>query len=339
MTLADLTPQQIQRIVAHSFHLKRISTPWLAPQGRLENGKFSTSKLRMPSQSLFNKSIALLFSKRSTRTRVSAETAAALLGGQAVFLGKDDIQIGVNESVRDSARVIGGMTQGIFARVGAHEEIEELARYSPVPVLNALSSLWHPTQVLADLLTLQEHALLFRPGSKPKPRADEEPKKRKQLDEVPPLTIAYVGDCANVLNDMLVTYPRLGHKIRVGAPENAKYRPPSAVWDRVVELGCDKGIFMTADPQEAVHGADVVVTDTWISMGQEAEKAERLKDFQGYQVTEKLCKEGGANPNWKFMHCLPRKQEEVDDEVFYGPRSLVFPESDNRKWTIMAVFE
>jgi ornithine carbamoyltransferase len=93
------------------------------------------------------------------------------------------------------------------------------------------------------------------------------------------------------------------------------------------------------DPREAVKGADVVVTDTWISMGQEAEKAERLKAFEGYQVTEALCREGGANPDWKFMHCLPRKQNEVDDEVFYGPRSLVFPEADNRKWTIMALFE
>lgn len=136
MTLADLTPQQIQRVVAHSFYLKRISTPWLAPQGRLENGKLSTAKLRMPSQSLFNKSIALLFSKRSTRTRVSAETAATLLGGQAVFLGKDDIQIGVNESVRDSARVIGGMTQGIFARVGAHEEIEVRLSLAPILVVH-----------------------------------------------------------------------------------------------------------------------------------------------------------------------------------------------------------
>ena len=124
MTLADLSPGQIQRILAHSYHLKRTSLPWLAPQVRLGNGKMSTAKLRMPSQSLFNKSIALLFSKRSTRTRLSAETAALLLGGQTLFLGKEDIQLGVNETVRDSARVIGGMCQGIFARVGAHEEIE-----------------------------------------------------------------------------------------------------------------------------------------------------------------------------------------------------------------------
>ncbi|KAI0739520.1 mitochondrial ornithine carbamoyltransferase [Daedaleopsis nitida] len=340
MTLADLSPNQIQRILAHSYHLKRTSLPWLAPQVRLGNGKMSTAKLRMPSQSLFNKSIALLFSKRSTRTRLSAETAASLLGGQALFLGKDDIQIGVNESVRDSARVIGGMCQGIFARVGAHEEIEELARYSPVPVLNALSSLWHPTQVLADILTLQENAHLFD-SSIAAPQLERElyTQRHRELQSVRPLTVAYVGDSANVLHDMLVTYPRLGHKVRVACPENDKYRPPKPVWDRVVELGCDKDILLTKDPREAVHGADLVVTDTWISMGQEAEKEQRLKDFEGYQVTEQLCREGGANPDWKFMHCLPRKQDEVDDEVFYGPRSLVFQESDNRKWTIMALFD
>ncbi|TFY50115.1 hypothetical protein EVJ58_g11179 [Rhodofomes roseus] len=138
---------------------------------------------------------------------------------------------------------------------------------------------------------------------------------------------------------MLVSYPRLGHQLRVASPEDARYRAPKAVWDRVVALGCDKNIFWTKDPREAVHGADVVVTDTWISMGQEAEKEQRLKDFEGYQVTEQLCREGGANPKWKFLHCLPRKPHEVDDAVFYGPRSLVWREADNRKWTTMAVFD
>lgn len=134
-----------------------------------------------------------------------------------------------------------------------------------------------------------------------------------------PLTIAYVGDSANVLHDMLVTYPRLGHTLQVASPDNAKYRAPTPVWDRVVELGCDKSIKWTADPREAVCGADVVVTDTWISMGQEAEYEERVNAFKGYQVTEKLCAEGKANPNWKFLHCLPRKQHEVDDEVSIPP--------------------
>jgi ornithine carbamoyltransferase len=131
---------------------------------------------------------------------------------------------------------------------------------------------------------------------------------------------------------MLVTYPRLGHKVRVATPPGAAYQCPEAVWNRVKELKCDSNIHWTSDPREAVHGANVVVTDTWfvlvhceaacpinilyrISMGQETEKAQRLRDFQGYQVTEALCKEGGADPNWKFLHCLPRKPDEVDDEV------------------------
>lgn len=327
MSLADLTAPQIMRIVNHAHYLKQVSLPWLTPQSSSKKN----ARLRMPSQSLFNKSVALLFSKRSTRTRVSAETAAVLLGGRALFLGRDDIQLGVNESPRDTARVIGGMCQGIFARVGAHEEIEELARYSPVPVVNALSSLWHPTQTLADVLTLHEHAHLFDAALNIPPPAN------KPLPQLRPLTVAYVGDSTNVLHDMLVTYPRLGHKMRVASPQKPAYQCPKPVWDRVTQLGCDKNIWWGSDPKQAVQGADVVVTDTWISMGQEAEKAQRLQDFSGYQVTEALCRD--ANPDWKFLHCLPRKQEEVDDEVFYGPRSLVFPESDNRKWTIMAVFD
>ncbi|KAF8648887.1 hypothetical protein AX16_006161 [Volvariella volvacea WC 439] len=307
MTLADLSVPQIRRLLNHSHQLKRVSLPWLQPYGA--RAAKERDDLKMPSQSLLNKSVALLFSKRSTRTRVAAETSAILLGGRALFLGREDIQLGVNESARDTARVIGGMCQGIFARVGDHSEIEELAKYSPVPVLNALSSLWHPTQILADLLTLHEHSHLFDSGPSSLGKAGS------HLPSLRPLTVAYVGDSANVLHDMLVTYPRLGHKLRVASPE--QYRAPSEVWKRVEELGCDKGIWWGTDPREAVHGADVVVTDTWISMGQEAEKAERLKAFQGYQVTEKLCKEGGAHHDWVFLHCLPRKQDEVDDEVSF----------------------
>ncbi|EIW77816.1 ornithine carbamoyltransferase [Coniophora puteana RWD-64-598 SS2] len=330
MTLADLSAPQISRVIQRAALLKRVSKPWVSPA---VGGKALVpgSGTPEPEQSLAHKTIALLFSKRSTRTRLAAETACLHLGGRALFLGTEDIQLGVNESARDSARVIGGMCQGIFARVGEHAEIEELARHSPVPVINALSSFWHPTQILADYLTLQEHAHLF-PGS-------SSPSSSDALPELPPLTVAYVGDSANVLHDMLVTYPRLGHALRVASPPQPQYRAPTPVWDRVVELGCDKRITWVTDPREAVHGADVVVTDTWISMGQEAEKPQRLKDFAGYQVTEKLCREGGANPDWKFLHCLPRKQDEVDDEVFYGPRSLVFSEADNRKWTIMALFD
>jgi ornithine carbamoyltransferase len=279
MTLADLSGPQIRRIVAHAYSLKQLSTPWLAPQ----SSSAKPPRLRMPSQSLFNKSIALIFSKRSTRTRVAAETASLLLGGRALFLGKEDIQLGVNESPRDTARVIGGMCQGIFARVGDHAEIEvrgillfscahsehtltcpqELANHSPVPVLNALSSLWHPTQILADLLTLHEHAHLFDPSSPPPTPAVKA--QTAVLPTLRPLTIAYVGDCANVLHDMLVTYPRLGHSLRIATPPQPAYQAPTPVWDRVKELKCDEKIWWGTDPREAVQGADVVVTDTWYS--------------------------------------------------------------------------
>ncbi|KAL5522264.1 ARG3 [Sanghuangporus sanghuang] len=385
MTLADLSPGQIKQVIGVARRLKTASRRVLPPAGPTlreaawKESETNPTKLSAPPQTLRNMSIALLFSKRSTRTRVSAETAAQLLGGQAIFLGKDDVQLGVNESARDTARILSGMCQGIFARVGDHSEIEELAKYAEVPVINALSSLWHPTQVLADLQTLMEekslqeeadpapnpYSIPYSSSSStenasqtPAPETSEASSEQQQTEagasEKPsnaaaaqhrvararrrlrPLTIAYVGDSANVLHDMLVTYPRLGHKLQVASPPDPRYRAPTAVWDKVVELGCDKDIEWTADPREAVKGADVVFTDTWISMGQEAEYEQRVKDFQGYQVTEELCE--AAKESWKFMHCLPRKSHEVDDEVFYGPRSLVFREADNRKWTIMALF-
>ncbi|KAH9917790.1 mitochondrial ornithine carbamoyltransferase [Fomitopsis serialis] len=319
MTLADLSVSQINALVVHAHYLKRRSLRLLRPSAFKSNLRPSMP----PSRSLEHKSIALLFSKRSTRTRLSAETATSLLGGNALFLGQEDIQLGVNESLRDSARVISGMCQGIFARVGDHSEIEELARYSQVPVANALSSLWHPTQVLADLLTMRETPELRLPNN--------DLRSPYPIEKLRPLTIAYVGDSANVLHDMLVSYPRMGHQLRVASPEDERYRAPKAVWDRVTERDCVKNIFWTKDPREAVHGADVVITDTWISMGQEAEKEQRLKDFQGYQVTERLCKEGGAKPNWKFLHCLPRKPHEVDDEVRSQPWLLLSHPPHDRK--------
>ena len=141
--------------------------------------------------------------------------------------------------------------------------IRELAQYSPVPVLNALSSLWHPTQILADLLTLHEHSVLFSPETAPRRTQQAESSRPKPLPGLRPLTIAYVGDSANVLHDMLVSYPRMGHTLRVASPADKRYRAPEPVWERVVALGCDKNIHWTTDPREAVNGADVVVTDTW----------------------------------------------------------------------------
>ncbi|PPQ95951.1 hypothetical protein CVT26_016117 [Gymnopilus dilepis] len=338
MSLADLSAPEIKRLIAHSFALKHYSKPWADPPIGNVIKQNSGSTPLLPFQSLLGKTVALLFSKRSTRTRLAAETSLALLGGRGLFLGREDIQMGVNETVRDTAHIISGMCQGIMARVGEHEEIEELAKYADIPVINGLSSLWHPTQILADILTLHENASAFTHSHKPRSLAKAETAQPSPtLPELPPLTVAYIGDSANVLHDMLVTYPRLGHTLRVASPR--QYRAPKEVWDRVWGLGCDERIEWVEDPKEALKGANVVYTDTWISMGQEAEKEERLRAFKGYQVTEALCKEGGADPNWIFLHCLPRKPHEVDDEVFFGPRSLVFPQAANRKWTTMAVFD
>lgn len=278
MSLADLTAPQILNLVQHAHFLKQVSSPWLAPQ----RSSKASARLRMTPQSLFNKSIALLFSKRSTRTRVSAETAAVLLGGRALFLGRDDIHLGTSETLQDTARVIGGMCQGIFARVGDHEEIEELARHSPVPVLNALSSLWHPTQTLADILTLYEHAHLF--SSTP----TSPPAGNKPLPSLPRLTISYVGDSTNVLHDMLVAYPRLGHRVRVATPQNSAYQCPKPVWDRVTELGCDKDIWWGSCPSEATKGADVVITDTWYGCLHSSSNfwLHRLQDLDGTRGRE-----------------------------------------------------
>lgn len=164
------------------------------------------------------------------------------------------------------------------------------------------------------------------------------------------LKVAWVGDSNNILNDMLVAYPRLGIHLSVATPRGAAYARDEIVWGTMqdglsalssagsspVALG---QVSWSNDPSEAVKDADIIVTDTWISMGDEAQKEQRLNDFKGFQVTEEMAKQGGAKPDWKFMHCLPRKGDEVDDEVFYSKRSIVFPEAENRKWTTMSLFD
>ncbi|XP_068818242.1 ornithine transcarbamylase, mitochondrial isoform X2 [Capricornis sumatraensis] len=220
---------------------------------------------------LQGKSLGMIFEKRSTRTRLSTETGFALLGGHPCFLTTDDIHLGVNESLTDTARVLSSMTDAVLARVYKQSDLDILAKEASIPIVNGLSDLYHPIQILADYLTLQ--------GYEPDP-------------SITKLAEQYAKENGTKLS-------------------------------------------LTNDPLEAACGGNVLITDTWISMGQEEEKKKRLQAFQGYQVTMKTAKV--AAPDWTFLHCLPRKPEEVDDEVFYSPRSLVFPEAENRKWTIMAV--
>jgi len=241
-----------------------------------------------------------------------------------MFLGKDDIQLGVNESVRDTSIIISSMTSAMVARVGEHSEVEDLAKYSSVPVINALSVTSHPLQTIADFLTIHE----IRNGTK------QDGKDGLGLEG---LKIAWVGDSNNVCIDLCLGAVKLGCQISVASPEG--YSIPSPFVSLINSSSTSSNLlFQTTSPEEAIKGADIIFTDTWISMGQEEESKKRIKDFEGYQITEELAKRGGARDGWRFMHCLPRHKEEVDDEVFYGPRSLVFPEGENRLWAAIGNF-
>ena len=271
------------------------------------------------------------FSKRSTRTRVSMESAVAKLGGNPMFLGKEDIQLGVNESLHDTSVIISSMVSAIVARVGPHSDVAGLAKYSTVPVINALSDAFHPLQTLADFLTIHEAF----PGS---------PAPGRSLTQglgLEGLKVAWVGDANNVLFDLAIGAMKLGVEMAVATPRG--YEIPETMRKIIKQSSSDSkstsNLTETNSPEEAVKNADILVTDTWVSMGQEEEKGKRLRDFSGFQVSLEMADRGGAKPGWKFMHCLPRHQEEVNDEVFYSNRSLVFLEGENRLWAAIAALE
>ncbi|KAI8340207.1 ornithine carbamoyltransferase [Chlamydoabsidia padenii] len=321
ITTADYTADQLFNLVDRAIQLK-VEAKYQYPQ---------TSRERP----LAGKTVALLFSKLSTRTRVATESSVAYLGGHAMFLGSRDIQLGVNESLLDTSRVVSSMVDGIMARVGEHEEIELLAKESTVPVINALSAKYHPTQILADLMTLHEHIHHRQHGKKDQYTAHTQ----HPRETLPGLKVAWVGDTNNILQEMLVSLPKLGIHLSAACPQGYQCDQDVVALAQSDSQATGTDLVFTTLPQQAIQGADVVVTDTWVSMGQEEEKAKRLRDFAGYQVTMDMVEKAGAKSDWSFMHCLPRKSEEVDDQVFYSDRSLVFPEAENRKWTIMAVID
>ncbi|KAL8930211.1 MAG: hypothetical protein Q9208_000828 [Pyrenodesmia sp. 3 TL-2023] len=317
LSIADLTSTDLTTLIRNaSLHKQALKTGSL-PRHLLN--------------SLSGRTIALPFSKRSTRTRVSTESAIALLGGHPLFLSAADIQLGVNESLYDTSVIVSSMVAGIVARVGPHADVAGLAKYSSVPVINALSDRFHPMQTLADYLTIHE---AFATG-RTRERALEPGLGLEGLK------IAWVGDANNVLYDLAIGAGKLGVDLAVATPEG--YGIPKEMKEVIKEAGGDARIQGTLSesnvPEEAVKDADVLVTDTWVSMGQEEEKAKRIKAFEGFQITEQLAKRGGAKPGWRFMHCLPRHPEEVSDEVFYSPRSLVFQEGENRLWAAIAALE
>lgn len=277
--------------------------------------------------SLVGKTVALSFSKRSTRTRVSTEAAIASMGGHSMFLGKDDIQLGVNESLYDTAVVISSMVSCIVARVGPHSDVASLAQHSSVPVINALCDSFHPLQTIADYLTIHQAFPSKADGAA-----------GLGLEG---LKIAWVGDANNVLFDLATGARKVGVDISVATPKG--YEIPPIMKEIIQNAGegvqSPGKLSETNVPEEAIKGADILVTDTWVSMGQEEEKAKRLKAFDGFQITADLAKRGGAKEGWKFMHCLPRHPEEVSDEVFYSNKSLVFPEAENRLYAAIAALE
>jgi ornithine carbamoyltransferase len=251
----------------------------------------------------------MIFEKSSTRTRVSFEVGTFQLGGHALFLSSRDIQIGRGEPIRDTARVLSRYVNGIMIRTFGHEVVEELARYATVPVINGLTDLLHPCQVMADLLTIQES---FGPDLRPR-------------------RIAWVGDGNNMANSWLNAAYRFGFELRLACPEG--YRPDAEILARARGVA---RILLTADPAEAVAGADVVNTDVWTSMGQEAETAAREKAFAGYHVDAALMNR--AQPSAIFLHCLPaHRGEEVTDEVMDGRASRVWPQAENRMHTEVAL--
>jgi ornithine carbamoyltransferase len=271
---------------------------------RMRRGEY----MRKP---LEGKTLAMIFMKASTRTRVSFEVGTYQLGGHALFLSPRDVQLGRGEPIADTARVLSRYVDGIMIRTFAHQDVEELARFADVPVINGLTDLLHPCQILADILTIRQH-----------------------LGGVEGKKVAWIGDGNNMANSWINAAYRLGFELAIACPEG--YEPADHLLARAREHAT---ITLTRDPREAIAGAHVVNTDVWASMGQEDEQKKREKDFAGYTVNKGMM--ALAAPDAIFLHCLPaHRGEEVTADVIDGPQSRVWDEAENRlhiQKAIMAV--
>ena len=288
LSILDYTPDEIQTILRVAMQLK----------DELRSGK--------QHRVLQGKTLGMIFQKNSTRTRVSFEVGMSQLGGHALFLSANDLQLNRGETVADTARVLGRFVDGLMARTKAHADVVDLSRYSGIPVINGLSDLLHPCQAIADLLTIQEHK-----------------------GRLAGLKLTYLGDSNNVTYSLMNAAAKVGLTMSVGSPEG--YQPDPAMLTQAQEAGRQTGctIDVTADPHEATHDADVIYTDTWTSMGQEDEHQKRLAALSGYQVNDALLQH--AKDDVIFLHCLPaHRGEEVTDAVMDGPHSVVFDEAENR---------
>ncbi|MGE5173999.1 MAG: ornithine carbamoyltransferase [Betaproteobacteria bacterium] len=295
--ISDLSFKDIDAILKRSAALKKA----------LRQGKARPT--------LKGKSIGMIFEKSSTRTRVSFEVGMYQLGGQALFLSSNDLQIGRGEPIADTARTLSRYLDGIMIRTFAQSTVDELARYAAIPVINGLSDLHHPCQALADLFTIRE--------------------KKGNLKG---LKLAYVGDGNNVANSLIEACVKTGMHISVACPHG--YEPDAGVMREAKRESGKTGseLRIVNDPMKAVKDADAVYTDVWASMGQEAEHAVRVKAFKGYEVNAKLMK--SAHPKAVVMHCLPaHRGEEISAEVIDGRQSVVFDQAENRLHVQKAVLE
>lgn len=288
LTLHDFTSQEVKLLLQEAKKIKGYQKAGLAHPY------------------LQGKTLAMIFQKSSTRTRVSFEVGMYQLGGHALFLSPRDIQMGRGESVADTARVLSRMVDGIMIRTFDQGEVEELAEYATIPVINGLTDLTHPCQILADLMTIEEHK-----------------------GQLAGLKLAYVGDGNNIAHSLMYGCAKVGMHVSIASPEGYAPNP------KVVELaqqdakasGCT--LEVVQDPVLAVTDADVIVTDVWASMGQEAEQRVREQAFASYQVNAELC--AHAKQDFIFLHCLPaHRGEEVSAEIIDGPHSVVWDEAENR---------
>jgi ornithine carbamoyltransferase len=260
---------------------------------------------------LSGKTLILLFEKASTRTRISFEVAIKHLGGSAVFMTPGESQLGRNEPLKDTARVLSRYAQGLVVRTFGQSKLEELALYGSIPVINALTDQYHPCQVMSDVLTIHE-----------------------RTPDLSKLTIAWVGDGNNMANSWINAAVYFGFELRLAVPKG--YEPRTDVLEYALSAGAR--ISVTHDPKEAVGGAHYVNTDVWASMGQEAEQERRTEVFRPYQVNDELLKE--ARKDVKVLHCLPaHRGEEITDEVMEGPASVVWDQAENRLHMQKAILE
>lgn len=288
ISLHDCTPEEIESLLALAIKLKK------------ENKEGITHHL------LKGKTLGMIFTKSSTRTRVSFEVGMVQLGGYPMFLSANDIQLGRGETIYDTAKVLERYLDGIMIRTFSHQDVLDLAEHADIPIINALTDLLHPCQVLADLQTIYE--------------------KKGKLKG---LKLAYIGDGNNMTHSLMYGCGKMGLDCAVATPKG--YAPDSEVTENAKAdfKASGANLIITEDPVEAIKNADIVYTDTWVSMGMEAEKEERIKKFMPYQVNAELMKNADADSI--FMHCLPAyRGYEVSEDVIDGKHSVIFDEAENR---------